>query len=97
MSASFWDDESLTDNLNDAQAVRLLNWLDRLSYHVPDKLPFAISAVKNLNQLATMEKLSRRLAYVNAIQDVLGIALPVDLKSADLVDDIVKILKETYV
>jgi len=97
MTASFWDDESLTDNLNDLQATVLLNWLDRLYYHVPEKFPFALSAVRNLNHLATVKKAKARLPYVNAIQDVLGVDLPVSLKSADLVDRIIDILKEVYV
>lgn len=94
---SFWDDESLTDNLNDLQAVKVLNWLERIYYHSPQHYSYALSAIKSLNQFAHVQNKTRRLALFNAIQDVLGISLLIDDPNSDTaVDQIIIQIKEQY-
>ncbi len=46
----FLDDESLTDNLNDKDASRLLNWLEFVAINHEEDLPQALDFVKNLNR-----------------------------------------------
>ena len=49
----FLDDESLTDNLDEEQASRVIDWLIHVFNHSPENITQALTEAKALNQQST--------------------------------------------
>jgi hypothetical protein len=55
MEPQFLDDETLTDNLDDEKASRVINWLINIYKTVPEDLDLCIEVAREINSLKVLD------------------------------------------
>jgi hypothetical protein len=94
MEISFWEDETLLDNLTDDLAVPILHWIESAIIANPDSRQTVLNIAKILNKFAVSDSLAQDISLIRQISDLYGDFLQAELQSNIFICDILIKIQE---